>query len=293
MENIEDYKKSGEIAREAREFGKTLCVVGAKHLDIADKIESKIISLGGKPAFPTDVSVDYVAAHDAPIYKDERVLKKGDVVKLDIGVHVNGAVTDTACTVEVETNEWSKLIEASEKALSEAIKIAKPGVKVCEIGGVIKETIQGYGFSPIKNLSGHGVGLYDVHSGLTIPNFDNGNKTELKKDMIIAIEPFATNGEGKIIEGKDSQVYAIISEKNVRDNFNREVLKFCKEEYKKMPFCSISLINKFGMRAKLALLTLEREGVIKQYKQLPEKARGMVSQAEKTLIVKDNPEVLT
>lgn len=291
---IANFRKSGEIAHKAREYGKTLCVAGAKHLEIAEAVEAKIVELGGKPAFPCDVSVNHVAAHDAPVFNDERRLKEGDVVKLDLGAHVDGAVTDTACTVEVGTSKYSNLIEASEKALEEAIKLVKDRRKVCEIGRKIHEVITSHGFSPIKNLSGHEVGEYDVHSGLTIPNFDNGNENVLKEGMTIAIEPFATDGEGMVIEGKPAQVYGVINPKRVRDNFAREVLNYILEEYKELPFCSRWLIKKFGMRAKLALLSLEREGVVKQYKQLPEKSKGQVSQTEHTMIVKkDSAEVLT
>lgn len=280
-----DYIKSGEIARKAREYGRTLVKEGAKYLDIAEKIEAEIIELGGKPAFPVDVSINHVAAHDCPLYNDERVIKKGDVVKLDIGAHVNGKVTDTAVTVEVYSDKYKKLIEASEVALKKAIEICKPGVKIREIGKVIQDTITKYGFSPVKNLSGHSVGDYEVHAGLTIPNYDNGNENILEKDMIIAIEPFATTGEGKIIEGKLSEVYNVIEQKNVRDSFSREVLEFINEEYKTLPFCARWLIKKFGLRAKLALKNMELAGTIKQYHQLPEISKGIVSQAEHTLVV--------
>ena len=279
-----DYIKSGEIARKAREYGRTLVKENAKYLDIAEKIEAKIVELGGKPAFPVDVSVNHVAAHDCPLYNDERVIKKGDLVKLDLGVHVNGKVTDTAVTVEIG-DKYKKLIESSESALQNAIKIIKPGVKIREIGKVIQDTITSYGFSPVKNLSGHSVGDYEVHAGLTIPNYDNGNENVLEKDMIIAIEPFSTNGEGKIQDGKLSEVYGLINLKNIRDSFSREVLKFINEEYKTLPFCARWLIKKFGLRARLALKNLESNGIIKQYYQLPEVSKGYVSQAEVTLVV--------
>ena len=76
-----------------------------KYLEIVEKIEKKITELGGKPGFPCDVSVNHIAAHDCPLYKDERVLEKGDLVKLDIGVHVEGAVADTAITVDLGDNK--------------------------------------------------------------------------------------------------------------------------------------------------------------------------------------------
>jgi len=288
---MEDFRKSGKIAAEAREYGKKLVKEGVKHLEIAEKIEAKIKELGGECAFPVDVSVNYVAAHDCPILDDDRIIKKGDLVLLDIGVHVNGAVTDTACTVEVGSRKNNKLIEASEEALKEAIKLVKPGVKIREIGKKIQEVIQRYGFSPIKNLSGHGVGLYEIHTDPTIPNFDNGDENKLEKGMIIAIEPFATTGQGKVTDGKPSGVYSLVFKKNIRDLFTRKILKFIEDNHKTLPFSTRSLVKEFGVRAKFALSNLEREGIIKQYNVLPEISKGLVSQAEHTLIVGE--EVLT
>ncbi len=281
----EDYIRSGEIARKAREYGKTLVKEGVKYIDIAEKIENKIIELGGKPAFPVDVSVNHIAAHDSPLYNDKRIIKKGDLVKLDLGVHINGKVTDTACTVEVETNKYKRLIESAEEALKKAIEICEHGVKLREIGGVIQKVINEYGFSPIKNLSGHGVDEYEVHCAPTIPNYDNGNENILERGMIVAIEPFSTNGEGRIKDGKFCEVYQLINLKNVRDNFSRVILKFINEEYKTLPFCARWLIKKFGLRVKLTLKQMELQGIIKQYHILPEVSNGIVAQAEHTLIV--------
>ena len=282
---MEDYFKSGEICKKAREYGITLIKEGTKLWDIAEKIEEKIRELGGECAFPVDVSLNYVAAHDTPKFNDDRILNISDVVKLDIGVHVNGKVSDTAVTVEVGTNKYEKLIKASEEALDNAIKIIKPGVKLKEIGNLIQKTIQKYGFSPIINLSGHGVDEYVVHSKPIIPNCDNNDNTELKENMVIAIEPFATDGEGKVTEGKPSGIYELISEKNIRNDNARKILNFVKEKYKTLPFCERWIIKEFGNSAKLSLLLLEREGIIKQFNVLPEIKKGQVSQAERTVIV--------
>ena len=282
---MEDYFKSGEICKKAREYGVTLIKENVKLLDIAEKIEEKIRELGGECAFPVDVSLNYVAAHDTPKFNDDRILNISDVVKLDIGVHVNGKVSDTAVTVEVGTNKYEKLIKASEEALDNAIKIIKPGVKLKEIGNLIQKTIQKYGFSPIINLSGHGVDEYVVHSKPIIPNCDNNDNTELKENMVIAIEPFATDGEGKVTEGKPSGIYELISEKNIRNDNARKILNFVKEKYKTLPFCERWIMKEFGNSAKLSLLLLEREGIIKQFNVLPEIKKGQVSQAERTVIV--------
>ena len=163
-EVVAAYRKAGKIAKQAREYGKSLCVEGALALDIAEKIEAKIRELGGELAFPCDVSINDVAAHYSPIVGDKLKLKKGDLVKLDLGAHVDGYIADTAVTVEVGTDERQDLIKASEEALKNAIAIIKPGVSLGEIGKVIEETITKYGFRPVKNLSGHGLERYNIHS---------------------------------------------------------------------------------------------------------------------------------
>src|SRR3989338_1432743 len=114
---MEDLIKSGQITKKVREFGVELIKEGVKYIDVVEKVEAKIIELGGKPAFPADLSVNHLAAHDSPLVNDERVFKKGDLVKLDLGTHIKGCITDTAVTVEVGTVKYQNLIEASAKAL--------------------------------------------------------------------------------------------------------------------------------------------------------------------------------
>lgn len=288
---MDNWIKAGKITAEALDYGRKLVKPGVSLLEVAEKIEAKILELKAKPAFPVNISLNEVAAHCVPSYKDERVFKEGDLVKLDVGAHIEGCIGDAACTVDLGDNK--NLVKASEEALDEAIKICKTGVKVSEIGKVIQEKIQSYGFSPIKNLSGHEIKEYIQHAGLTIPNYDNGSNIELKENQIIAIEPFATTGAGLIIEGKPSGVFKLEVYKNTRDSTAREVLKFIKEEYNELPFAKRWIINKFGVKGGLALNMLQKERLIYCYSELPEKVKGLVSQAEHTLLIKDKPIVLT
>ena len=285
MDFKEDLIKAGEIARKAREFAKEITKENTKYLDLAEKVEAKIIELGGKCAFPVDVSVDFIAAHDTPLYNDERVLKKGDLAKIDLGVHINGYIADTAITVEVNSDNHQKLIEASERALKEAVKLAIPGTKLFEIGQVIQEQITKSGFVPIKNLSGHGLGQYIVHKSPTLPNYNNNDHTKLEDGMIIAIEPFSTTGQGLVVEGKMSSIYALTKPRNVRNFEARKIIKFISENYKTLPFAERWLIKDFGLKARLLLKILENERVIEQFTILPEKSKSLVSQAEHTILV--------
>ncbi len=280
---MSDWLKAGKIAAEAREYAQEICKEGTSYTYVADTVEDFIIKKGGFPAFPMDVSVNEVAAHYCPYIVDDKVLEKGDVVKLDIGVHVNGAVADNACTVEIGTDKWKELIGASKDACLAACEIAIPDCPIRNIGKVIQETITGAGFTPITNLSGHGVAEWKVHTSPTIPNYDNKNENKLVEGQHIAIEPFATNGNGTVKEGKPCGVYAFLEKKPVRLPNARKLLTKIEKDYSTLPFTERWL--KDFPNAKFLLNLLEKAEAIKQYTILPEKTGGMVSQYENTVEV--------
>lgn len=280
---MNDWQKAGEIARKAREYAVSITQVGMKHLDVVEKTEQKIRDLGGKPAFPMDLSVNAMAAHVTPKVDDGNVVMKGDLIKLDIGAHVNGCVADTAVTVEVGTTKWKELIKAANDAVKAAIEQAIPGNQIRNIGKVIEQTIVHAGFKNIKNLSGHGLNEWIVHDAPTIPNYDNGDTTKLLEGQHIAIEPFATPGIGAVGEGKPCGVYMLIALRPVRLQSLRDMVRYIQEEFQTLPFCARWV--KHMPNHQFALRQLEKEGVLKQYTDLPEKSGGMVSQAEHTVEV--------
>ena len=288
---MKDWIRSGRIAAEAREYGKTLIKVNASLLEVTEKIENKIISLGGSFAFPPQLSRNEIAAHYNALCNDTLIFQEGDVVKLDLGVHVNGAIGDTACTIDLGENK--QLIKASEEALKNAIKEIKNKVKVYELGKVIQETIQKYGFSPIRNLSGHGLDIYTIHDTPSIPNYDNKDNSEVR-NCFIAIEPFATNGIGLVADGKPSEIYNIVRVKPTRNADARKILKFISEECHGLPFAKRWLLKEFDrFKVSIALSSLEKEGILMQYNQLVEKEKGFVSQCEHSVYVGDEIKILT
>lgn len=298
MENeiIEKYKKAGKISGEVREFSKTLIKEGAKTFDIANAIEEKIISLGATGfAFPTNLSVNSTAAHSTPKINDDAVLNRGDVLKVDFGAHVDGFLSDTAYTVEVGSNENKELVAASSEALKAALDLVKPGVMVSKIGAAIEDAIKSKGFKPIANLSGHEMGEYDLHAGLTIPNFDNGSTAKLEEGMVIAIEPFATNGFGKVIETKESEIFRLTGvERPIRQMAARRILEYVAENHQLLPFCKRWIAKKVGgFGIDMGMMELVRSGIVHQYPVLKEEKDGMVSQHEHTVIVQEEPIVTT
>jgi len=284
--NNQSIIQAGKIAQEVKKWIKPYVKKGVPLLEIAEKIENKIIELKGKPAFPTNLSINEIAAHYTPSYNDE-TLAHG-LLKVDFGVHIDGWISDTAFSVDLENSEENiKLIKASEKALEEAEKIIGKDVSTTDIGKAIQSAIESYGFSPIINLSGHQIEQYNLHSGLSIPNIDDKRSTIINAGLY-AIEPFATNGSGKVKDGKPSGIYSLIDYKNIRNPSAREILKYITEEYQQLPFCSRWLVKKFGTKALPALNQLEQNENLHQYAQLVEVNKGIVAQTENTILIEES-----
>ena len=291
--NIEDWKKAGHIAHEALKYGVTLIKINTRISDVSDAVEKKIKELGGELAFPVNISLNEAAAHEVPFAVDDRVFTENDIVKLDVGVHINGAIGDNAMTIDL-TKKHEKLVKASIEARDEAIKMIRAGIKTSEIGKVIETIIKKYGFKPIKNLSGHQIKEYELHAGLTIPNYDDNSETVLKEGTIIAVEPFATDGEGLVRESSNAEIFSLIQKKPVRSSITREALKIV-EERKGLPASTRWLAKKISaIKAAFALKEMQQLGRLHLYPPLVEIKKGMVSQSEHTvLVIEEGCEILT
>jgi methionyl aminopeptidase len=287
-ETLEKYRQAGRILSEVRETAAGRVQKGAKLFDVAEAIEADIAARGGKPAFPVNISLDAEAAHDTPEPGDLRIFED-NIVKLDIGVHVDGYIADTAITVDLSGNP--DLVKASEKALEEAIKVVKAGASTADIGEVIEATIDGFGFKPIYNLTGHGLERFVQHAAPSIPNRKMGQGTILQANQVIAIEPFATDGVGLVGEGHYAEIFGLTAMKPVRLPWERDMLKAI-QAFDGLPFARRWLADQ--KRSEKTLDALLRAGIIHAYPVLIEQAGGMVSQAEHSLIVtEDGCEVTT
>ncbi|MBI3623005.1 type II methionyl aminopeptidase [Candidatus Pacearchaeota archaeon] len=281
--NTAKILQAGDIAKQIKVYAKSIVRKNMPLIEIAEKIESKIISLGGKPAFPCNLSINNIAAHYTPSHGDT-TLAHG-LLKVDFGVHIDGWIADTSLSFDLENSkENQNLIKAAESALTKAQEYFKEGINLSEIGHVISKEIESHNFSPIINLSGHGIDEYDLHAGTTVPNIDDSRNIKIKKGLY-AIEPFVTTGSGRVHDGKPSGIYHLQSEKNVRSPIAREVLEFIIKNYKTLPFCSRWLVKKFGTKALFGLKQLEDNGNLHHYAQLVETQGSKVSQAENTILV--------
>ncbi len=286
-EIIEKYVRAGAIVSKIRERTAKRVKIGESLLEVAREIEEEMIGAGCKPAFPTNISRNEEAAHATPTKDDTRVFGE-DIVKIDLGTQIDGYIADTAITIDLAGR--SDLVKASEDALDNAIKSLHAGINTKEIAAIIEETITEYGYKPIANLTGHGLARYNQHAPPTIPNVKVEHGTILEEGEIVAIEPFATDGAGRVVEGHTREIYRLIEEKPIRHPIARKLLTQLRE-YRTLPFAKRWLT---GEHIDFALHQLEKAQIIMGYPVLKDAGGGLVSQAEHTVMITENGcEVLT
>lgn len=284
----ECYRRAGRILHEALQTGAELVKEEALYLDVAHAMED-LIRKQAIPAFPVNISVNEVAAHYTPALQDSLAFKRGDLVKLDAGVHVDGYIADAALTVEVGGSTYASLVEASREALHRAIDTVCAGVRVSTLGKIIEETITSYGFRPVINLNGHSLERYNLHAGLSIPNVKTSSRRTLKAGEVIAIEPFATDGQGSVVNGEHGHIY------HLTGRGRGSIIQRMRRCFDGLPFASRWMADLVGQdRVQTTLRFLLRRRLVHPYSMLVESGGGRVAQMEHTVLVtKDGCEVLT
>jgi methionyl aminopeptidase len=282
-EILENYEKAKAASDKVMELARSLVKENTKILDIAEQIEKKIRELKAKPAWPVNISINQNAAHYTPDINDTITLKEDDLVKVDIGVQINGYIWDRAFTVCVGRKSHP-LIKASEKGLEEALKIIKSGVKVCEISEIVENTVTNLGFNPVRNLSGHGLEQYNQHASPSIPNGKNTIQTEIK-DQIVAMEVFVTDGAGFVKESYPALIFKFKQDKPVRLPEARKILELAKTEFELLPFTK-RWLNLSPFKIDMALRQLIDVDALYEYPILKEETNTLVAQTEETVIVK-------
>ncbi|MCK8518850.1 type II methionyl aminopeptidase [Methanoculleus sp. 7T] len=282
------YRKAGALARKVLRRGAGLVKEGASLLEMVEETEAMVIDEGAQLAFPLNVSLNEAAAHDTAMPGDERTFSRGDLVKVDLGVQVDGYIADTAMTVDL--GDHAELVEASRAALEAAIATVRPGITAGELGAVIQAKIEESGYKPVANLTGHGLDRYDLHTKPTIPNIAMVGGAFIEEGMVFAIEPFATTGSGRISEATRVEIYQQIAARPARLPSAKRVLETARPR-RGLPFSRRWVP---GDKVEIGLATLVRSGILHPFPVLHDVPGSFVSQAEHTLIVTaDGCEVTT
>ena len=284
------YAQSKKISDSVMLYARPLVKEDALALGIAEKIEARIKSLGGGVAFPVNVSINENAAHYTPSVGDTLRLEHGDLVKVDIGTHVDGCIWDRAFTVCVG-QQSHPLIAAAEQALEEALKLVKPGTMVMDISEAVESTVTKLGFNPVRNLCGHGLERYTQHATLSIPNGRNTIRQKLQPGQAIAMEVFVPDGVGLIHDSQPIEIFGYVQDRPVRMREARRVLDAAKVQFGGLPFARRWLFEmkpEIGaLKIEMALEQLLANGVLRSYPVLREESGGRVAQAEETVVLSD------
>jgi len=279
----ESLRRAGAVSREAREVAVTLVKEGALLLDVAEEVEGLMAKRGLRPAFPTCISIDHVAAHYSPTHDDSLRFRRGNVVKLDLGAQLDGWIADTAVTVEVGTRNWTELIRGSELALQTAIEAVRGGVPTRTLGEGIQRAIESHGYRPVRNLTGHTIERYLLHAGKSVPNIAHGHDV-LETGDVVAIEPFASSGAGEVDGRRTGNIYRVLRNKSLKQAALGEFLRLLSQEFKTLPFAE-RWAHRLDPQAPALLNGLVRSGSVMTYPALLDLDRGIVSQTEHTMIV--------
>jgi methionyl aminopeptidase len=287
----------GRTSYEALVFSKTVVKKGASLHDAALKIEEFISKKGYGLSFPVNLSINNKAAHYTPGMDDKSVFGENDIVKVDLGARKGDLLGDCAITIDLSGNN-AHFVQTAEDALDAAIHLVKAGVEVRAIGKEIEKVVKQQGYSPIVNLGGHGIEGEELHAGSFIPNFDNGDTTKLEEGQVISIEPFITNGEGRVIESSEIQIYQKLYPAMPRSKEARQIQEIIDKNYLTYPFAlrwiskDIPGMSEFGIRRGISELVAL--GCLEEFPVLVERSGGIVAQAEMELIVeKDSCTVIT
>ncbi len=292
-ETLELYKRAGKILSSALKKAKYKIHIGMPLTELCDIVENEIKVSGAEPAFPCNVSINNIAAHDTAEINDERTIPPHSVVKIDGGAHIDGYIVDSAITVSFDP-DYDRLLLASQKALSNVLEIIKPGVSLREIGRIVENTIKKYGYKPISNLTGHQISRYVLHAGKIIPNvYSFLEHGEVLEGEIYAIEPFATNGKGEVHDLSYSRIYALFSKpKRIHDEVDELAVKIWNER-KGLPFTPRWYLKDYSNVKQLTEEMVRRRLAMK-YPVLTEVNNSYVSQFEHTIyITKDSALVFT
>ena len=296
QEALEKFYLSGKILRESREELKPLIQENMPIIEVCEKAESLIKQKGGKPAFPCNVSINEVTAHYTSPPNDSTKIPENSVVKVDMGVHIDGYVTDTAFTVCFNP-EHMTMVLAAQDGLQAAIDTIHADMSTSTIGAIIEKTIRNRGFKPISNLTGHSVGRYLIHAGTSIPNIKQFSLTKVKKGQIYAIEPFSTLLEavGRVENHPKKTIFRLIKNKKIQNPYAQKLLKYIDKNFKTLPFAERWLKDVVpSNQHNQAFNNLIKSKAISGYPILVEVSGKTVCQAEHTILVeKDGCEVLT
>ncbi|KAF5368337.1 hypothetical protein D9758_002168 [Tetrapyrgos nigripes] len=298
-----NIRRAAEVHRLTRQYARKHIRPGMSMTEIAEMIEDgtrALVEENGLEAgvgFPTGLSLNNCAAHYTPNAGDKTILKDGDVLKVDIGVQVQGRICDSAFTLTFDPT-YDKLLEAVQAATNTGIREAGIDMRLGELAGLIQETMESYEVEvggksipvkPIANLSGHSIGLYQIHGGKSVNLVRNDDATKMEEGEYFAIETFGSTGRGYVIESGECSHYARkIDAPHVplRLTSAKSLLTTINKNFGTIPFCRRYLDRIGESKYLLALNHLVSQDIVESYPPLCDDLGAMTAQFEHTILLR-------
>jgi methionyl aminopeptidase len=295
-EDLKKYQLAGKIAREIREKVRNSVSEGMPIIDVCEMVEDLTRKKGGKPAFPCNVSVNEVAAHYTSSPNDKQTIPEKSLVKVDIGVHVDGYIADTATTVCFDP-EYADMVDTAEEALAKAVEVLRPGLSITRFGKAIQKVIKTRGFKPVSNLTGHLIRRHLIHAGKSLPNVFNISTSRIKEGEVYGVEPFVTvaDAAGRVENLREAHIFRYAKSKSLKNPEAKRLLDYIRKNFLTLPFTE-RWLTKFMASSgyKTAFSEILSSKAVVGYPVFVEASRKVVAQAEYTImIVKDGCVVLT
>ena len=330
--DLKQWRDAGHVARRTLEGIKDEIQEGKTWLEVIDSAERFIRRHGGQAALPVTISVNEIAAHFTPSHQDlapegwdkPMTFEKGDLVKLDVGVHIKGALADNALTIEVgNQNKHTEQIKAAKEARDAAVEMLHPGTPWYKVGQAAAQPSLDAGFQPIRNLCGHQLKPWELHAGVSVPSYacgkeNQGFKGVVEEGGVYAIEPFNTTGSSGLIENigpsHSSNIYRVTGlttsrkarAKNQLKPLGAQMARNLEERYSTLPFAerwAFPMLKKPFPDADEASLQSKWNALIKKlisirfletYHVLRCRDGGNIAQFEHTVhVTSGGPEILT
>lgn len=298
-----ELRLAAEAHRQTRQYMQKWIKPGMTMIEICEELETTARRLIGEKgleaglAFPTGCSRNHCAAHYTPNAGDPTVLQYDDVTKIDFGTHIKGRIIDCAFTLSFNS-KYDKLLEAVKDATNTGIREAGIDVRLCDIGAAIQEVMESYEVDldgktyqvkSIRNLNGHSISPYRIHSGKTVPIVKGGETTRMEENEFYAIETFGSTGRGMVHDDMDCSHYM----KNFDTPFvplrlqsSKQLLGLINKNFGTLAFCKRWLDRAGATKYQMALKDLCDKGVVEAYPPLCDVKGCYTAQYEHTIMLR-------
>ncbi|KAE8444298.1 hypothetical protein EG329_000705 [Mollisiaceae sp. DMI_Dod_QoI] len=307
---LSDYRQAAEIHRQVRQYARSeLIKPGTTLLSIAEGIEDGVRALSGHQGleagdglkasmgFPTGLCLNNVAAHWTPNPGEKDVvLDKGDVLKVDFGVQINGRIVDSAFTIAFD-HTYDNLLAAVKEATNTGVREAGVDARMIDIGAAVQEVMESYEVEingkrfPVKavrSLAGHDILRYHIHGGKQVPFIKNKNRDKMEEGEVFAIETFGSTGKGIMIDEVRNYGYgrnANVSAANLHLSSAKSLLKTIDANFKTLVFCRRYLERLGVKKYHLGMRNLIDNGIVEEYTPLSDIKGSYTAQFEHTILL--------